>query len=124
MPMLFHTRFVLVAEKSVLGGVGIVSAKMSKIGGSYDHGDNLESSQEIHEVAQYAVNEYNSKQNSVESLEFSKVVSAKKQVVAGTMHHLVIEVSGTEEKPRLYEAKVWVKPWENFKQLVDFKPVH
>ena len=60
-------------------------------------------------------------QNSVEKLTFSKVVSAHKQVVQGTMYHLVIEVT-EDNKPKEYEAKVWVKPWENFKKLEEFKP--
>ena len=52
---------------------------------------------------------------------FSKVVSAHKQVVQGTMYHLVIEVMEAS-KPKEYEAKVWVKPWENFKKVEEFKP--
>lgn len=54
-------------------------------------------------------------------MKFSKLVSAHTQVVQGTMYHLVIEV---EEKgqPKEYEAKVWVKPWEKFKKLEEFKP--
>ena len=60
-------------------------------------------------------------QNSLEKLTFSKVVSAHKQVVQGTMYYLVIEVT-EDNKPKEYEAKVWVKPWENFKKLEEFKP--
>ncbi|KAG6537432.1 hypothetical protein ZIOFF_002526 [Zingiber officinale] len=47
-------------------------------------------------------------------LEFAHVVKAREQVVAGTLHHLMVEaVEGGEKK--LYEPKVWVKPWLNFK---------
>lgn len=60
-------------------------------------------------------------QNSLEKMTFSKVVSAHKQVVQGTMYHLVIEVTEAS-KPKEYEAKVWVKPWEDFKKLEEFKP--
>jgi hypothetical protein len=60
-------------------------------------------------------------QNSLDKLSFSKVVSARTQVVQGTMYHLTIEVQ-EGGNPKLYEAKVWVKPWENFKKLEDFKP--
>jgi hypothetical protein len=49
-------------------------------------------------------------------------VKAKTQVVAGTMYYLTIEVKDGEVN-KLYEAKVWEKPWENFKQLQEFKPV-
>ena len=52
---------------------------------------------------------------------FSKVVSAHTQVVQGTMYHLLIEVE-EESKPKQYEAKVWVKPWEDFRKLHEFKP--
>lgn len=54
-------------------------------------------------------------------LEFARVVKAQEQVVAGTLHHLTLEaIEGGEKK--LYEAKVWVKPWMNFKELQEFKP--
>ncbi|KAG6529289.1 hypothetical protein ZIOFF_011486 [Zingiber officinale] len=40
-------------------------------------------------------------------LEFARVVKAREQVVAGTLHHLTVEaVEGGEKK--LYKAKVWV----------------
>jgi len=60
-------------------------------------------------------------QNSLQKLTFSKVVSAKKQVVQGTMYHFTIEVQEAGQ-PKLYDAKVWLKPWENFKKLEEFKP--
>ena len=56
----------------------------------------------------------------MEKLKFSKLVSAHTQVVQGTMYHLVIEAEGSQ--PKQYEAKVWVKSWENFKKLEEFKP--
>lgn len=50
------------------------------------------------------------------------MVNVKEQVVAGTIYYLTIEaVQGGEKK--LYQAKVWVKPWMNFKELQDFKPI-
>jgi len=48
-------------------------------------------------------------------------VKAKEQVVAGTLHHLTLEILEAGQK-KLYEAKVWVKPWLNFKELQEFKP--
>jgi hypothetical protein len=75
---------------------------------------------EIDEMAKFAVAEHNDRENSLEKLTFSKVVSCHTQVVAGTMYHLVIEVEeGSSIKP--YEARVWVKPWQNFKKLEEFK---
>lgn len=55
-------------------------------------------------------------------LEFSRVVSAKEQVVAGKIHHLTVEVMEAG-KMMVYEASVWVKTWENFKELQTFKKV-
>lgn len=55
-------------------------------------------------------------------LELVRVVRAQEQVVAGTLHHLTLEVIDAGNK-KLYEAKVWVKPWEDFKELQEFKHV-
>ncbi|CAI0542238.1 unnamed protein product [Linum tenue] len=38
------------------------------------------------------------------------------------MHHITLEATEGGEK-KAYEAKVWVKPWMNFKELQHFKPV-
>jgi hypothetical protein len=54
-------------------------------------------------------------------LEFERLVKVRLQVVAGCMHYFTIEVSEGGAK-KLYEAKVWEKAWENFKQLQEFKP--
>ena len=48
-----------------------------------------------------------------------KVVDAKQQVVAGMAYYLTIEATSGGQKG-YYDAKVWVKPWENFKQLEQF----
>jgi cystatin-C len=55
-------------------------------------------------------------------LEFENVVKVKQQVVAGTMYHITVQVNEGGAK-KLYEAKVWEKQWENFKELKEFKPV-
>lgn len=55
-------------------------------------------------------------------LEFARVVKAQEQVVSGTLHHLTLEVIESGKK-KLYEAKGWVKPWMNFKELQEFKHV-
>jgi hypothetical protein len=52
-------------------------------------------------------------------LEFVRVVEAKEQVVAGTLHHLTLEAIEAGRK-KVYEAKVWVKPWLDFKELQEF----
>ena len=72
------------------------------------------------DLARFAVTEHNKKANSL--LEFEKLVSVKQQVVAGTLYYFTIEVKEGDAK-KLYEAKVWEKPWMDFKELQEFKPV-
>ncbi|CAN8269419.1 unnamed protein product [Cochlearia groenlandica] len=79
-----------------------------------------DNSGEVESLARFAVDEHNKKENAL--LEFARVVKAKEQVVAGTLHHLTLEIIEAGKK-KLYEAKVWVKPWMNFKELREFKPV-
>ncbi|XP_044472067.1 cysteine proteinase inhibitor-like [Mangifera indica] len=73
---------------------------------------------EIDSLARFAVDEYNKKQNS--TLQFVKVVKAKQQVVSGTVYYLTLEAKEGDQK-KLYEAKVWEKPWLHFKELQEFK---
>ncbi|KAF8109476.1 hypothetical protein N665_0095s0048 [Sinapis alba] len=92
---------------------------MALLGGVRDVPAN-QNSDEVESLARFAVDEHNKKENAL--LEFARVVKAKEQVVAGTMHHLTLEIIEAGRK-KLYEAKVWVKPWLNFKELQEFKPV-
>nr|ACU24145.1 unknown [Glycine max] len=91
---------------------------MATIGGLRDS-QGSQNSVQTEALARFAVDEHNKKQNSL--LEFSRVVRTQEQVVAGTLHHLTLEAIEAGEK-KLYEAKVWVKPWLNFKELQEFKP--
>ncbi|XP_021813006.1 cysteine proteinase inhibitor A-like isoform X2 [Prunus avium] len=77
-----------------------------------------ENSLETEDLARFAVQDHNNKENAL--LEFVRVVKAKEQVVAGTLHHLTIEAIDAGKK-KLYEAKVWVKPWMGFKEVQEFK---
>ncbi|KAL6609728.1 hypothetical protein ACP70R_039697 [Stipagrostis hirtigluma subsp. patula] len=72
------------------------------------------------ELARFAVAEHSRKTNA--AVEFERLVKVRRQVVAGTMHYFTVEVKEGGAK-KLYEAKVWEKPWENFKQLQGFEPV-
>ncbi|XP_077241608.1 cystatin B [Tasmannia lanceolata] len=90
---------------------------MATVGGIEDVSN--QNSVEIEELARFAVEEHNKKENAL--LEFARVVKAKEQVVAGTMHHLTLEAIEAG-KTKLYDAKVWVKSWMNFKELQEFKP--
>ncbi|MFS7903952.1 putative Cystatin domain-containing protein [Helianthus anomalus] len=74
----------------------------------------------IDDLARFAVDEHNKKQNTL--LEFGKVLDAKEQLVAGTLYFITLEATDGGVK-KTYEAKVWVKEWENFKELLEFKPV-
>ncbi|KAG2618426.1 hypothetical protein PVAP13_3NG079577 [Panicum virgatum] len=55
--------------------------------------------------------------------DLERLVKVRQQVVAGTMHHFTVEVKEAGGAKKLYEAKVWEKVWENFKQLQSFEPV-
>ena len=55
-------------------------------------------------------------------LNFVRIVSAKQQVVQGTLYHLTVEAERGGQKGK-YEAKVWSKPWENHQSLESFTPV-
>ncbi|OIC50363.1 hypothetical protein A7L55_19920 [Acinetobacter baumannii] len=94
-------------------------AAMGTLGGLRDVKD-FQNSIETLDLGRFAVDEHNKQQNG--DISFRRVVAAKEQVVAGTMYHLTIEAEDGD-KPKLYTAKVWVKPWENFKRLQEFKPV-
>ncbi|XP_062196218.1 cysteine proteinase inhibitor 12-like [Phragmites australis] len=69
-------------------------------------------------IARFAVDEHNKRENVL--LEFVRVVEAKEQVVTGTLHHLTLEAIEAGSK-KVYEAKVWVKPWLDFKELQEFR---
>lgn len=69
-------------------------------------------------LARFAVDEHNKRENAL--LELVRVVEAKEQVVAGTLHHLTLEAIEAGRK-KVYEAKVWVKPWLDFKELQEFR---
>ncbi|KAL8144478.1 hypothetical protein V2J09_017510 [Rumex salicifolius] len=71
-------------------------------------------------LGRFAVDEHNKKQNAL--LEFVRVLKAQEQLVTGTLHHLTIEAIEADKK-KLYEAKVWMKPWMDFKELQEFKHV-
>ncbi|XP_020202457.1 cysteine proteinase inhibitor 12 isoform X2 [Cajanus cajan] len=93
-------------------------APMATLGGLRDSHPS-QNALETEPLARFAVDQHNMKQNSL--LEFSRVVRAREQVVAGTLHYLTLEAIEAGEK-KIYEAKVWVKPWMNFKELQEFKP--
>ncbi|EOA21856.1 hypothetical protein CARUB_v10002326mg [Capsella rubella] len=76
---------------------------------------------QVESLARFAVDEHNKNENV--TLEYKRLLGAKTQVVAGTMHHLTVEVADGETK-KVYEAKVLEKAWENLKQLESFNHLH
>lgn len=80
----------------------------------------FQNSLEYQDLARFAVEDYNKKQNAL--LEFQKLVNVKEQVVAGTLYYLTFEALDGGQK-KVYEAKVWVKEWMNFKEVDEFKLV-
>ena len=93
--------------------------RMAALGGNRDVAGS-QNSLEIDGLARFAVEEHNKKQNAL--LEFEKVVSAKQQVVSGTLYTITLEAKDGGQK-KVYEAKVWEKAWLNFKEVQEFKLV-
>ena len=77
-------------------------------------------SAKVQEVAQFAVSEHNKQAN--DKLQYQKVVRGHTQVVAGTNYRLVIAAKDGAVLGN-YEAFVWDKPWEQFRNLTSFQKV-
>ncbi|XVF26181.1 hypothetical protein REPUB_Repub13aG0277000 [Reevesia pubescens] len=72
------------------------------------------------EIAEFAVAEYNKRSKT--SLKLLKVVEGETQVVSGTNYRLVLKATdGTATKA--YQAVVWEKAWQNFRNLTSFNLV-
>lgn len=104
----------------LLLGCLCASAEASAPSGGIHDIPGFEDKKEIQDLGRFAVDEYNRQQNA--SISFSKVVKAQEQVVSGLLYYLRVETMDGGET-RLYAAKIWVKPWEKFRQLQEFKPV-
>ncbi|KAB5548296.1 hypothetical protein DKX38_011702 [Salix brachista] len=83
--------------------------RMATLGCVHDS-QSSQNSVEIDCLARFAGDEHNEKEGS----------EGERASGCGTMHHLTIEEIEAGKK-KLYEAKVWVKPWLNFKELHEFK---
>ncbi|XP_042488255.1 cysteine proteinase inhibitor A-like [Macadamia integrifolia] len=93
---------------------------MATMAGGIHEVKGFQNNVEIDELAHFVINEHKKKQNKV--VVFEKVVNAKEHVVAGTIYYITLEV-GEDCKKKIYEAKVWEKPWMNFKEVLEFKSV-
>ncbi|KAL5538551.1 hypothetical protein UlMin_024036 [Ulmus minor] len=96
----------------------ISHSKMATPLGGARQATGCENSVEVEDLGRFAVEEHNKKENAL--LEFARVVKAEEQVVAGTLHRLTLEAIEAGKK-KIYEAKIWSKPWLNFKELQEFK---
>ncbi|KAE9462193.1 hypothetical protein C3L33_05911, partial [Rhododendron williamsianum] len=90
---------------------------MAKVGGIKE-AEGSANSLEVDNLAKFAVDEHNKKENAL--LQFGKVVNVKQQVVSGTVYYITLEAKDGDQK-KVYEAKVWVKPWLDFKEVQEFK---
>ncbi|CAA0805933.1 Cysteine proteinase inhibitor 3 [Striga hermonthica] len=77
-----------------------------------------ENSLEIYELARFAVAHHNHNQNAL--LEYKKVTNVKTQLVAGLLYYITLEAE-EDGRNKVYEAKVWIRPWMKFKSLTEFK---
>ncbi|KAK4278821.1 hypothetical protein QN277_016616 [Acacia crassicarpa] len=93
---------------------------MAGIPGGIQDVPNSRNSIAIDSLARFAVEDCKKRQNAL--LEFGKVVSVKEQVVAGTMYYITLEATDGGKK-KIYETKIWEKPWLNYKEVQQFKPV-
>ncbi|CAI5484837.1 unnamed protein product [Closterium sp. Yama58-4] len=78
----------------------------------------------VQQLAQWAVDEQNKKQNT--ALRLQAVEGASEQVVAGTLHRIRLTAllpSATAPASAQYEAVVWEKPWEGFRELQSFDKI-
>eukprot|EP00850_Spirogloea_muscicola_P001568 SM000006S19333 [mRNA] locus=s6:167360:169290:+ [translate_table: standard] len=99
------------------------AAMAGLLGAPKDAPDGGANDAEVEELAKFAVEQHNAKEGA--GLAFGRVLSAKQQVVAGTLHLITLEASSSGDGggARQYEAKVWTKPWENHRSLEAFQPL-
>lgn len=75
----------------------------------------------VKEIGEYAVEEYNKESKS--QLKFVSVVKGETQLVTGTNYRLILATKdGALAKN--YQAVVWEKTWEHFRNLTSFTPVN
>jgi len=74
----------------------------------------------VKEIADYAVTEY--AKQSGHKLKLEKVLKGETQAVAGVNYRLTLAATdGSSSKN--YEAIVWEKVWQHFRNLTSFTPV-
>ncbi|KAK1273629.1 Cysteine proteinase inhibitor 5 [Acorus gramineus] len=79
----------------------------------------------VRDIGRYAVDRH--ERLTGENLLFNDILSGETQVVEGVNYRLVIsanEVVGAPSSAKKYEAVVWEKAWEGFRNLTSFKPIN
>ncbi|KAL8235709.1 hypothetical protein R6Q59_016790 [Mikania micrantha] len=119
----FVASSMIISALLVLAFCGLGFCRLERslmyLGGIRDIGKAAQNSVQLESLARFAVEEHNRKEQT-SFLKFGRLVKVKEQVVAGVIYYLTFEAyDGGNTK--VYEAKVWVKPWMNFKQLQEFK---
>ncbi|KAF8099492.1 hypothetical protein N665_0243s0054 [Sinapis alba] len=117
--------------------VVIPSAESAVLGGKSDVA-NIRTNIEIQELGRYCVQQFNLQTQSEQAngasiagmdtavlspLKFSRVVSAQKQVVAGTKYYLRIQVAQPDGRSRMFDSVIVIQPWLFSKKLLQFTPV-
>jgi hypothetical protein len=97
-----------------------VSSSARSVPGGWSPIDNINDPY-ITGIANYAVTEYDKRSGA--KLKFEKVIKGESQVVAGTNYRLILSAAEGSASNN-YEAVVWERVWENFRNLTSFEPVH
>ncbi|XVF28022.1 hypothetical protein REPUB_Repub14bG0159500 [Reevesia pubescens] len=113
------SRFLILLFSIIFLPLIFSDAKKNDLVGGWTAIENIKDPH-VTEIAQFAVSEYNKQTHA--SLKLVKVVKGDTQVVAGTNYRLVLKArDGSSTKA--YQAVVWEKAWENFRNLTSFNLV-
>ncbi|MQL98429.1 hypothetical protein Taro_031137 [Colocasia esculenta] len=118
-PSSFLLLLLLLAAATGLSGAAQAAVRREPLVGGYQKIKDV-NDPHIKEIGLYAVTEHN--RLSGQSLVFVGVVSGRQQVVAGMNYDLVIKARDGRRAPALYEAVVYERAWENYRNLTSFNP--
>ncbi|KAF9602327.1 hypothetical protein IFM89_026484 [Coptis chinensis] len=87
--------------------------------------EDVKKNKEVQELGKFSVEEYNVKIQKEKGKEmivkFLEVVEGQMQVVAGYKYYLKVNAT-KNEMPKIFDAVVFVKPWDRSKELLEFVP--
>lgn len=116
---------VVIAVLAMIFVVSEADDRGSFVGGRSPVKD-VKSNEEVQDVGRFSVKEFNrvrSEQGKMKGgeLEFSQVVEAQVQVVAGLKYYMLVEAVQNNET-KAFESEVVVQPWLQSRQLLRFEP--